>query len=128
MKVISQLLALSLLSVAGVALAADATGKWSGDVHLPNGQTVPFVAHLTQQGDAVTGTLEGMNGSPDVQITDGKVSHETVHFTGVRPINGNEVTFHYTGKMKGTDEIDFRIARADGKGKTMHAMTKRVGD
>jgi hypothetical protein len=98
---------------AGHALAADVTGRWAGDVKLPNGQTLPFIAELKQQGQAVTGKLAGINGAPDVQIMDGKIDNDRLTFWGARRMNNAEVRFDYVGAVK-PDAIDFQIVRADG--------------
>ena len=119
--------ALSLALAAGsAALAADATGKWSGEVKLPTGQSLPFVAHLKQQGDVVTGRLEGINGAPDVQITDGKVSGDTVTFSGVRQIQNEPVKFNYIAKPMGANGLHFQILRDDGKAAPLESHTTKV--
>lgn len=100
-------------AAAGPAMAADVTGRWAGDVKLPNGQTLPFVAELKQQGQAVTGKLAGINGAPDVQIMDGKIENDRLTFWGARRMNNAEVRFNYVGVAK-PDAIDFQIVRADG--------------
>jgi len=120
--------ALSLALAAGsAALAADATGKWSGEVKLPTGQSLPFVAHLKQQGDVVTGRLEGINGAPDVQITDGKVAGDTVTFSGVRQIQNGSVKFNYIAKPMGANGMHFQILRDDGKAAPLESHTTKVG-
>lgn len=120
--------ALSLALAAGsAALAADATGKWSGDVKLPTGQSLPFVAHLKQQGETVTGRLEGIGGAPDVQIMDGKVAGDTVTFSGVRQIQGAPVKFNYIAKPMGPNGLHFQILRDDGKAAPLESHTTKVG-
>ena len=48
--------------------AADVSGTWTGVVKLGNtGQELPFVVQMKQQGNAITGRLDGINGAPDVQ-------------------------------------------------------------
>lgn len=128
MQQVSRGLALLALVVMAVPVwAADATGTWKGDVKLPNGQLLPFVAHLKQQKSAITGTLDGINGGPDVQIMDGKITHDVITFWGVRKINGADVKFNYSGKLAG-DSLDITIARADGSGPPLETLTKRVTD
>jgi hypothetical protein len=121
-------LALALLVLlASPTRAADASGTWKGEVKLPSGQSVPFVAHLHQNKSAVTGTLEGINGAPDVQIMDGTVAGDTITFWGIRKINGSDVKFNYAGKLLG-DSLDIKIMRADGSGVPLETVTRRVGD
>ena len=115
--------ALCLLTVS--ALAADATGVWTGEVKLPTGQALPFIARLTQQGDKITGKLDGINGAPDVEIINGKIAGDTITFNGVRQINGASVKFNYSGKLAG-ETIDFKILRDDGQGAPLASLTKRT--
>ena len=107
--------------------AADVSGTWSGEVKLPTGQALPFVAHLKQEGAKITGKLDGINGAPDVPIQNGRIEGDTVTFEGVRQINGADVKFNYTAKPSG-GTLDFKIVRADGQGAPLASVTKRTGD
>lgn len=109
---------------AGPALAADFSGTWSGDVELPNGQKLPFVAVLEQNGNQVTGILKGIGGAPDVQITNGRVDNELLRFSGVRMIQDAAVEFSYFGVRAGSDVL-FTIYRvgAEGPGALLSSMT-----
>src|ERR1700760_4730857 len=113
---------LLLSALTATAFAGDATGKWSGTVKLPNGQELAFVAHLKQQGAQVTGTLDGINGGPSVTITDGKNEKDSIGFSAVRKINGEDVKFNYTGKLD-AEALDLTITRADGKGAPLQTHT-----
>ena len=63
------------------ALAADVNGTWSGVVSRCRPENkLPFVMHLTQAGDKITGKLDGINGAPDVEILNGKIDGGTVTF------------------------------------------------
>ena len=107
-------LALAALAAGhALAAAADVSGRWAGDVKLPTGQALPFVAELHQQGQAVTGKLAGITGAPDVQIMDGKLEGSQLTFWGVRKIGGADVRFNYVGAVT-PGAIDFQIIRADG--------------
>jgi hypothetical protein len=119
------LAALALIVIAAPVWAADADGTWKGDVKLPNGQVVPLVAHLKQQKSVITGTLDGINGAPDVEIMDGKIEGDKVTFWGVRKVNGADVKFNYTGKLAG-DSLDIQIVRADGSAPPLGTLLKRV--
>jgi hypothetical protein len=109
-------------------LAADASGVWKGEVKLPTGQMLPFIARLTQQGDRITGKLDGIGGAPDVEIIDGKVQGETVSFSGVRQINDAPVKFNYTATFVDMDTLDFTILRDDGTGPRLGSVTTRSKD
>jgi len=108
------------------AWAADLTGKWSGEVTLPTGQSVPFVLNLHQHGAVVMGSLAGINGAPDVQIMDGKLENDRLTFWGIRKMANAEVRFNYVGKVAG-DAIDFEILRADGTAAPLSSHTVRSG-
>ena len=107
-------------------LAADATGVWKGEVKLPTGQALPFVARLKQDGAKISGKLDGIGGAADVEIKDGKIDRDTITFSGVRQIGGADVKFNYTAKMVDADTIDFKILRDDGTGAPLGSLTKRT--
>jgi hypothetical protein len=119
-----------LLAVAATvsiaAQPADFTGTWTGVVNLPNGQKVPFIAHLKLQGEAVSGVLDGINGGADVTIQEGKLSGASVTFNGVRAINGMNVTFTYTATPTADGGLDFKIVRADGNAAPLESLTTRL--
>lgn len=62
---------LAFLLAAGLS-AADLTGRWS------NSGKDTFV--LRQQGNAVTGTIEGRPGEPVYKIVDGVIRGDRIHF------------------------------------------------
>ncbi len=123
-----KLLRVSMLAACAVSLlAADVSGTWTGVVKLGNsGTELPFVVQMKQQGETITGRLDGIYGAPDVEILNGKISGDTITFQGVRKINGADVKFNYTGAVSG-DTIDFKILRADGSGAPLGSLTKRLG-
>lgn len=116
------------LFLTAVVLAADVTGVWKGEVKLPTGQALPFVARLAQQGTTVTGTLDGIGGAPDVKVVDGKADGDTITFSGVRDINGAPVKFNYTATVVDADTLDFKILRDDGTGPPLGTVAKRSKD
>jgi hypothetical protein len=125
--------AASSLAPTAQALAAqalDVQGTWVGVVNLPGnaanpaGQKLPFIAHLTQKDDMVTGLLDGIRGTPDVTISNGKVSGSTLTFNGVRKIAGQDVTFSYT--VTGTDSGGLHFAiNAEGQA-PLESITTRL--
>ena len=113
---------------AASALAADATGVWKGEVKLPTGQMLPFVARLTQKGTSITGKLDGIGGAPDVEIVEGTVEKGEISFSGVRQINNAPVKFNYTATFVDDNTLAFRIVRDDGNGAPLASVTKRTRD
>ena len=63
---------------AATALAADVTGKWTGQMTTPDGNAFPIGYILKQDGMKVTGTTEGPGGT--IEIKDGKVDGDKVSF------------------------------------------------
>ncbi len=106
-------------------LAADLTGTWTGVVKLGNGNDLPFIVHLKQQGDTITGKMDGIGGAPDVEIQNGKVSGGTVTYEGVRKINNTDVKFTYTATLTG-EKLEFKILRTDGAGMPLASSTTRL--
>jgi hypothetical protein len=111
---------LALATGGSLALGAqglDVQGTWVGVVNLPgtannpNGQKLPFIAHLNRKDDVVTGLLDGIMGTPDVPISNGRVSGGTLTFNGVRKINGEDVTFTYTVTPTDAGGLHFAITR-----------------
>ena len=101
------------------AQAPSLTGTWVGVVRAAtpggqapsaNGGPLPFIVHINQTGETVTGTIDGIGGGPNVDITDGKVAGNVLTFVGIREINGQDVKFTYTGTLTG-DKLEFRIER-----------------
>lgn len=107
-----------------LAQAADVTGKWVGEVKIPNGPTLPFVGHFKQDNGTVSGKLDGIGG-PDVTITNGKISNDVLTFNSVRPINGMPVAFAYTGHVAG-DGMDLEIVQTDGKAAPLKSRLTRT--
>jgi hypothetical protein len=111
----------------GSALAADFSGVWKGEVTLPTGQALPFVARLTQDGTRVTGTLDGIpaGAGADVEVRNGQVENDTLTFTGVRQVNDMPVEFRYTATFRDADTLHFAIVRTDGSAAPLESVTKR---
>jgi hypothetical protein len=103
--------------------AADASGKWSGQVPGRNGQMREVTFVLKASGESLTGTMSGRNG--DVPIADGKVSGDDISFSVTLDFGGNSVTQKYAGKIAG-NEIKFK--REGGQGQPIEFVAKRSGD
>ncbi len=64
------------------------SGTWSGSVTLNNGNQLPFIAVLEQNGNVVTGILQGIGGAPDVTIMDGRIENDIRSFFRCQLIQG----------------------------------------
>ena len=118
--------AFAIVSLFAADMSGAFSGTWKGEVKLPNGQALPFVVHLKQDGSKISGTMDGIGG-PDVVIQNGKVEGDTITYQGVRKINNADVKFDYTAKPVG-DTLEFKIVREDGQGAPLASVTKRTGN
>jgi hypothetical protein len=94
--------ALGLVVVLGVgspATAADVAGTWKWTVER-NGNTIENTLKLKQDGEKVTGTITGRQGT-EVEIEDGKFKDDSVSFKVTRDFNGTKVVMKYQGKLSG---------------------------
>jgi hypothetical protein len=104
--------------------AADVDGKWECGVKGPDGVVRPLVATLRADGMKLTGTVNGMNGQPDIEIFDGMSHGDMVMWSSKRPIQNGTVQFNYKGTFVG-EEMKIDIVRADGQGAPMSCTAKR---
>ena len=99
-----------LVLVAGLASAADLTGKWAGSFKY-NDQAVPVTVDLKGTTE-ISGTVTGMPGGV-LPIKDGKLDGESLSFWITIDYQGNPVKIVYKGKVNG-DEIRFTLGTEDG--------------
>ena len=125
MKLKASVLALALAAFAGHAMAASVAGHWVGEVKLPTGQALPFIADLSQSGETVSGKLAGINGAPDVQVMDGMLVGERLTFWGIRTAGAAQVKFNYVGVV-GPEAIDIQILRDDGSAAPLATRVTRA--
>jgi len=93
--------AVLLVLAAAVALAADVTGKWTGQFSSPGGDmTITF--NFKQTGTKLAGTVEGPGG--ELEIQGGKVDGDKITFT----VSFNEMKIEHEGTVKG-DEISLSV-------------------
>jgi hypothetical protein len=111
---------LAMLTLSFVALAADATGKWTGEV--PGGRgNQPVTFTFKAQGSTLTGTMTTAQG--EAPIEEGKVDGDKITFT--RTVQGRDGTPNkqtYTGMVKG-DTIEF--TREGGRGPVTFTVKKQ---
>jgi len=104
---------MALLAVFAVAaIAADITCKWVAQVPGRNG-TMEQTFNLKQSGETLTGTISTARG--DQEITQGKVSGDSVSFVTVMSFGGNEMKMVYKGTVAG-NEIKFTRSMEGGPG------------
>ena len=109
--------ALLTASLAAAAWAADATGKWTWTVRF-NDQEFKSTMELKQEGEKLTGTVTGRNGSK-TEIKEGTVKGSDLAFHVIREFNGNEVKIRYKGKVEGDTIKGMTIFSRDGEERTI---------
>src|SRR5436853_5055069 len=95
-------IACSIALLLTLAMAADISGKWSGDMPGRGGDTTPTTFTFKVAGDKLTGTMTGPQG--DIALQDGKVAGDQISFTTTLEFNGNSVKLVYKGTVSG-DQI-----------------------
>jgi len=109
-KPICVLAALAMALSAAAAMAADITGAWTAQTTGPDGNTYQLTFNFKQDGNTLTGTVNGPMGDP-IEITNGKVDGDK--FTFDDSFNG--ITIHHDCTVNGdtiqmttkTDSPDF---------------------
>ena len=94
--------ALVTLLCSGAALAADATGKWTGQMGINGSGDFEISFTFKQDGAKLTGTVQGPQGDP-IEIIDGKVDGDKISFVVKVDYNGG-MTITHNGTISG-DEI-----------------------
>ena len=89
-----------LAVLVAAALAADVTGKWTGDMPGRGGETAPATFNFKMDGEKLTGTMSGPQG--DIALQDGKVAGDQISFTTTLEFGGNSVKLLYKGVVSGT--------------------------
>ena len=106
------------LGLGAVLQAADVNGKWTAQVPGRGGQTRETTFTFKVDGEAVTGTMSGMQG--EVPIANGKLLDDKLSFDVTLTFQGNEVLLHFRGVVSG-DVIKFTRQREGGD--QVHAFT-----
>jgi hypothetical protein len=110
MKRNSVLAGLIVLIVAGLASAADVTGKWQGAFAFQD-QSVPLTLDL-KGSSTVTGTITGLP-SGVAEIKEGKLEGENLTFWIMTEYQGSPIKLVYKGKVS-KEEIKFAFGTEDG--------------
>ena len=99
---------------AGLALAVDVTGKWSGEMSGPDGGGMSITFTFKQDGTKLTGTADGPGGQP-LQIKDGKVEGDKISFAISFEGGDGEMKVVHEGSVNG-DEMTLNIKMDGGPG------------
>jgi GH15 family glucan-1,4-alpha-glucosidase len=109
-------IAVLALVFAGLAFAADVTGKWNATTQSPDGQQMQLVFNFKQDGEKLSGTVTGPPG--DLPISEGKVSGDSISFN----VQINDMTIVHKGTVSG-DEMKLKVEIGD---QTMDLTAKRA--
>ena len=112
----------ALLSLAALAVATDATGKWKGTLETDEGSR-ELTFNLKADGGKLTGIVAGLLDRP-LDVNEGKVEGSTITFSVITDWDGNAVKLVYRGELAG-DEIKFTMGTDDGSWST-EIKAKRV--
>jgi hypothetical protein len=89
--------------VSALALAADVSGKWVGEVSTTGrGGAAPTITfNFKVEGSRLSGEVTQSSARGDVvaTISDGKIEGDEVSFSSKREARGNSITTKYTGKI-----------------------------
>jgi len=126
----------SMLSAAALAEdSASATGTWTWTMQRPGGtggggsggNVAPreVTLKLTQDGEALTGTISGFRNQQEIEIQDGTIKDGQISFKVVRKWQDREFTSTYSGTLEG-DTITGTIETIrDGETRSRDWQAKR---
>jgi hypothetical protein len=100
--------AIALLALLTAASAADLSGKWKGDMKMPDGGSLEINFNFHVDGEKLTGTVANTYG--EEQITEGSVKGDAVSF--VIMAGGGQFKLTYKGQVVG-EEIKFHVTIGD---------------
>ena len=122
-RTITILMGAALLALAtGVALAADVTGKWTGEMNGPDDSSMTLTFNFKQDGTKLTGTVDGPGGQP-LELKDGKVDGDKISFVVSFDGGGGEMKILHEGTING-DEITLNIKMEGGPGEGLGGPLK----
>ena len=94
-------LLVAMMVVAAPAWAADVDGRWAGTMSTPGGDfPVSFV--FKADGDKLTGTMLGMDGTP-IPIANGTVTGDKIAYLVSVDAGGMVFEISFTGVVSGTE-------------------------
>lgn len=99
-KASALLFVISVCFSAAANAQSNAAGVWKWSFTGQNGQTFESILTLKQDGEKLTGTVLGRNGT-ETEIKAGKIQNNTVSFEVTRERNGQSMTIKYNGTLSG---------------------------
>jgi hypothetical protein len=114
-------IACSLALLLAVAMAADISGKWTGDMPGRGGDTAPTTFTFKVDGEKLTGSVAGAQG--DMPIQEGKIAGNQISFSTTFDAGGNSIKILYRGTLSG-DQMKMTRER-DGSVQPRESTIKR---
>src|SRR4030095_5748929 len=102
--------ACSLGLLAALAIAADISGKWTGDMPGRGGETASTTFNFKADGEKLTGTMTGPQG--EIPLQEGKVAGNQISFS----TTGGNAKILFSGTVSG-DTIKMTRTREGGQGR-----------
>ena len=115
--------ACSLGLLVALAMAADISGKWTGDMPGRGGETASTTFTFKADGEKLTGTMTGPQG--EIPLQEGKVAGNQISFSTTLDFGGNSVKIVYKGTLTG-DQMKMSRER-EGSGQPREFTIKRSG-
>ena len=112
-----------MMFLVSVVLAADISGKWSGDMPGRGGDPMATTFTFKADGEKLNGSMTGPQG--EIPLQEGKVSGNQISFTTTLDFGGNSVKILYKGTVSG-NEIKMTRER-EGSGQPREFTIKRSG-
>jgi hypothetical protein len=104
-KLVASVFTVTLLT--GISIGAEsATGNWKWAITTQNGDRLESTAKLKQEGEKLTGTVNGRFG--EAEINDGSVKGDQIAFKIKRERDGQQFVLNYAGKLS-ADSIKGKI-------------------
>jgi len=101
---------LAMTLTAASARAADVTGSWTAEMTTPDGNSFQLSFTFKQDGDKLTGTVQGPQGDP-MDISNGKVDGNKISFD----VSFNGTTINHEGTVNDAgDEIEMTTKSDSG--------------
>jgi hypothetical protein len=114
--------ALAMMMTTATAMAADVTGKWTGETKTSDGNSFQLTFTFKQDGANLTGNVQGPQGDA-IEISNGKVDGDKFTFD----VSFNGMTIHHDCTVSG-DEIKMTTKSDSGDFPGMELTLKRVKD
>ena len=105
-----------------LALGADVSGQWTGQVPGRDGQTTESTFTFKVDGSTLTGSVSTPRGERPIE--EGKISGDEISFSQTLEMGGNKMKILYKGKVSDS-EIKFTRQREGGQGAAQEFAAKR---